>query len=63
MVEIEIMLESLFVLDSVLDLECKLLELRLEVLLMYSGDSYAAHELTQFSLEPLSLGSELSLLL
>lgn len=60
-VETEIVLESLCVLDRVLDLEHRLVELKLEfLLLMFKGEGYIMQGLKQFKFTPLSLGSEWS---
>ena len=51
-------------LDRVLDLEERLVELRLVVLLLLlSGEGYTKQGFKQFSVEPLNLGSDRSLLL
>ena len=57
-------LESLLVLDRVLDLEQRLVELRLDVLLLVlRGEGFMMHGLRQFRVEPLRPSSERSLLL
>lgn len=59
----EMVLESLWVLDKVLDLEQRLVELKLEVLLlMFRGEGYIMQGFKQFNVEPLKRGSERSLL-
>ena len=55
---------SLLVLDRVLDLEQRLVELRLDVLLlMFREEGFMMQGLRQFRVEPLRRGSERSLLL
>ena len=61
-VDMDITLESLLVLDRVLDLEQRLVELRLEVLLLVLNvDGCTRQGFKQVNVEPLNLGSERSL--
>lgn len=58
-VEIQILLESLCVLDRVLDLEQRLVELKLDfLLLILRGWGYVMHGLRQLRFTHLSRGSE-----